>query len=121
MARTTSHEVKEIIETTLTNEQVNAFILGAHAFLEDALAGEDYPSDLRREIERWYTACMIASRDPRTKSKKVGDGAVTYDLTGTTYWEQVKRLDHHGILAEIEGSKGTAEVRTLDVPSHASE
>ena len=121
MSRATAAEVKEIISTTLEEEQVNPFLVGAHAFLEDALADEDYNAELRREIERWYTAYLISARDPLKKEKKFGDASVKYAIGDNAYLDRVKQLDHHGVISEILEAKMTAEVLTLDVPSHASE
>ena len=119
MARTTEAEVKEIIDTDLTVEQVAPFLTTANVLVTDIVAGEGYDANLLGEIEKWLAAHLIIARDSRVAKEKIGDADVTYQgkfgegLKATAYGQQVLMLDHHKKFAELTMSKGAAEVKTI--------
>jgi len=119
MAKATEAEVKEILQTTLTDEEITPFLAAADALVTDVLADEGYADSLLKEIKRWLTAHFVAIRDPQVSKEKIGDVDATYQgktslgLNHTSYGQQVMVLDHHGKLAEIAQSKGPAEVKTI--------
>jgi len=119
MARTTEAEIKKIISTTLTNEQVTPFLISANLLVTDVLSGEGYSAELLREIERWLAAHFLAVRDPQITEEKIGDARARYQgktglgLEHTSYGQQAMVLDHHGLLASISRGKGPVEVKVI--------
>lgn len=117
--RATEAEVKEVIDTTLTDEAITPFLTVSNLLVTDILTDEGYPDALMKEIERWLAAHLVAIRDPRVSEEKIGDVAAKYQgksglgLNHTSYGQQVMVLDHHGKLAEIAQGKGPAEVKTI--------
>lgn len=117
--RATEAEVKEIIDTDRTAEQVTPFLKAANLLITDVLTDQGYGVDLLKEIERWLAAHFVAIRDPRTVREKIGDAEDTYQgkfgegLSGTSYGQQVMLLDYKGVLAEITKAKGSAEIKVL--------
>jgi hypothetical protein len=102
MARVTAAEVREIMDNcTLENHVVDTFIIGAHELVDLVYANNTTISQvLIKEIERWFTAHMIASTIERTTSdEKIGDAAATYtgkwgeNLSSTPYGQMVLQLD----------------------------
>jgi len=117
MARTTAAEVRLIMdnltEDDLSDTILESYILGANALVTKIL-GDDTTigAVLMEDIERWFTAHMIASTRWRTTTKeKVGDASVEYtgqfkeDLSSTPYGQMVKQLDITGKMSNI-GKRG---------------
>lgn len=107
-ARVTADEVKEIIDTDLTDAQINAFINAANAIVQDNLLDANIGATTLAQIELWLAAHLLATRDMREKAVDLGSGAVTYQtpqlglaLDGTAYGQQVKLLDYSGILSTL--------------------
>lgn len=121
MARASEEEVKAIIDTTLTAEQVTPFLTAADVVVTNNLTGEEYSIETLAEITRWLAAHFIAARDPRVASEGTGDAKATYEgktamgLNGTTYGQRVMLLDHHGKLAEVSAAKRPATIKVIDV------
>lgn len=108
MPRVTGAEVKEIIDTSLTDAQVAPFIAAASAMVDQYLGDAGLSDALLKEIERWLSAHLVAVRDPRAQSKGVGDLRIQYrgrtglGLDATLYGQQVKALDPTGALASLD-------------------
>lgn len=119
MARTTNDEVKKIIDTDLTPEQVNPFLNAAEVLVTDLLSGENYGSDLLTEIVKWLAAHFVAIRDPRVAKEKFGDADATFQgktglgLQHTSYGQQVMILEHHGVLAQVSSAKVSASLKVI--------
>lgn len=116
MALITPNEVREIINgCTLTDEQVDPFILAAHLYLnkvyeEDTTLGDT----LRKEIERWFTAHMMvsvgfssSSQSGIIKRERVGEAEIEYatitmkagtGIESTAYGRMAVQLDTTGLL-----------------------
>jgi len=117
MARTTAAEVRLIMdnltEDNLSTTRIDSFILGANALVTKIL-GDDVSigTVLLEDIERWFTAHMIASTVWKTTTEeKLGDATVKYtgewkqNLSSTPYGQMVLQLDITGKMANI-GKKG---------------
>jgi len=117
MARTTATEVRLIMDNLTTDAAsdtvIDSFILGANALVTKIL-GDDTSigAVLLEDIERWFTAHMIACTIHRTTTEeKLGEATVKYtgefkqDLSSTPYGQMVKQLDITGKMANI-GKKG---------------
>lgn len=106
-ARTTYAEVSEIIQTTLTEAQVNAFINSASRLVSATLATAGLASDVLEDIEMWLAAHLLSTRDMRAQQESLGSYSVTYQgstglgLDATFYGQQVKLLDTSGLLANL--------------------
>jgi hypothetical protein len=117
MARTTAAEVRQIMDNLTTDAMsttdVDSYISGANALVTKILGDDtDIGSVLMEDIERWFTAHMIAcTRHRTTTEEKLGDGAVKYtgvfkeQLSSTPYGQMVLQLDITGKMANI-GKKG---------------
>jgi len=123
MARTTATAVKQIIDTDLTDTEIEAFIAGATEVVTEIVGSDtSLSSDLKTEIERWLTAHMIAStREQQLSKAKAGPAEATFQgktglgLDGTMYGQTVKVLDTTGKFAAL-GGKGASmtAVRSFD-------
>lgn len=116
--RCTEIEVKEIIDTTLTENKIAPFITAANLIVTGILTGSGLLSAQLKEIERWLTAHFVAIRDPRISAEKTEGASATYQgktdmgLDHTSYGQQVKLLDTTGALANL--GKRKASVETLN-------
>lgn len=113
MGRVTAPEVKEILDTNLSDPVIDTFINAANLTVTEIL-GDDttLSSDQKKEIERWLTAHLVAcTRQQQKQSEKLGEAAVTYQgqtgkgLDATFYGQQVKVLDTTGKIAARIGKK----------------
>lgn len=113
MARVTAQDVKEILETNLADQIIDTFITGANLTVTKIL-GDDttLSSSQKTEIERWFSAHLIAcTRQQQAQNEKVDDAAITYQgktdkgLDATFYGQQVKILDTTGKMANRAGKK----------------
>ena len=103
--RTTATAVKLIIATSLTDDQINAFIQSANLLVTARCADQGLSDALLTEIETWLAAHLLSMRDMRVDSRSIGDvsfdyqGQTGFGLDATTYGQQVKLLDTSGRLA----------------------
>ncbi len=116
MARTTATEVKAIMDNcTVDDTVVDVFIISANAVVTKVFDGDtDIGSTMKEEIERWFTAHMLASTLCRTTiTEKIGEVAVKYtgefreNLSSTPYGQVVLQLDTTGKMANI-GKRGAS-------------
>ena len=119
--RVTASEVKEIMDgCTVVDSIVETFILAANALINKVFAGDTIMGTvLLKEIERWFTAHMLASTLVRMASKeKLGDAEITYtgkyaaNLDSTPYGQMVKQLDITGKMSQYVG-KQMASLRAV--------
>ena len=111
--RVTADEVKQIIDTTLTDTEIDAFITAASLIIDEYLStNTDLVDALKTELEKWLTAHLIAStRERQTISEKAGQAEAQYTgklgmgLDLTTYGQMVKLLDTTGILSNQIGKR----------------
>ena len=115
-ARVTAAEVKQLMDgCTITDAVVDIFILSANE-LVTAVLGTDTTigTVLLKEIERWFTAHMLASTLHRTTSEeKLGDAAAKFTgkwgekLSSTPYGQMVLVLDITGKMS-LAGKMGAS-------------
>jgi len=113
MGRTTAAEVRLIMDNLTTDvmsdTDVDSYILGANALVTKILGTDTtIGSVLLEDIERWFTAHMIAcTRHRTTTEEKLGDAAVKYtgvfkeQLSSTPYGQMVLQLDTTGKMGLI--------------------
>lgn len=108
-------DVKAIISTALTDEQIGALIDDAALLAEDCIAS--LSSERQKAILKWLTAHLIASTDfnGMKTSSKLGDAQDSFAratlgdaLKGTTYGQQALALDPCGCLVNIGKVKAFA-------------
>lgn len=111
--RVTATEVKDIIDTSLSDTVVDTFIGAANLTVTEYI-GDDtsLSNDQKKEIERWFTAHLIAcTRQQQAQAERIGDAQITYQgqtgkgLDATFYGQQVKILDTSGKMAQRIGKK----------------
>ncbi len=105
-ARVMPEQVRDIISTTLTDNQVNAMINTAHRIVEQHLAPKNVDADLLEQIEMWLAAHFVCIREPRKESVKADEVSVKYQvgkagsgLESTMYGQQALALDPTNSLA----------------------
>ncbi len=106
-ARVEASDVKAIIETSLTEVQMEAYITASNLTVTKILGTSDVLSEEQLfEIERWFTAHLIAcTRERQIKSERAGDAEATYEgktamgLDATFYGQQVKVIDTSGLMS----------------------
>ena len=106
-ARVDAAQVKEIFETDLTDQEINACINLANTLISSlGLAAAGVTAATLTQIELLLSAHYCCLKDPRAQKEKVGqDFDVTYQgktdmgLNSTFYGQQAIALDPSGILA----------------------
>lgn len=106
--RTTVDEVKNIFDTSLSTNQLEACIRSANIVVNNNLLDVGMNSDTLRDIERWLAAHFAETRDPVLTEEKIGDATDKYlrpktktGLAGTTSGQQALLLDYSGKLASL--------------------
>lgn len=119
MARVTESDVKAIVPTTLSEEQVTPYLCTAHTLIDSILGSAGYSESELGMIETWLAAHFVAVRDPAVKSETIGDASATYHgqsgmgLEFTPYGQQVLMLEYKGTFAELSNTKIAAELKVL--------
>lgn len=114
MARTTRADVLDIIDTSLTDGQVDAFLSDANTWVTDFLGGEGLSSGRLTIIEKYLTAHYITLRDPRLRDQTQDDIRETYqrDTQVTEYLRAAIANDPTGIVrGRFLDQEGTANVK----------
>lgn len=104
-ARVEPKQVRDLIETELSDEQINAHINTAHLFTDEITGLLPERLDM---IEMWLSAHFVAITDPELKGESVGgEWSVQYNmanpgegLRATRFGQQALQLDTTGTLAE---------------------
>ena len=113
--RVTVAEVKEIIETSMTDGDITAFTTAANLTVTDLLGDSIVlSSDQLKEIERWLTAHLIAStRERMALTEGAGGAEITYTgewgsgLSSTPYGQMVMMLDTTGGLKSLDKKRAS--------------
>ena len=114
--RCTGVEVKEILDTALTENQIAPFITAANLTVTNILSGKGLSSATLKEIERWLAAHFAAIRDPRISREKTEEAEALYHgksdmgLDHTPYGQQVRLLDTTGAMTNLGKRKASVEV-----------
>lgn len=121
MERIACIEVTRIIDTDLDISVIDAYISTAHEVVNNILGSDSTISDeLKRSIEIWFTAHLIAAtREQQIQKASVGGADVTYQgmtgkgLEATLYGQQVLAIDVTGKMKAL----GTKRVKITAVTS----
>lgn len=112
MPRTDTDAVKDILDTSLTDTQIEAFIRSA-SLMVDQLDATVLSDDLLEEVEKYLAAHLCCLRDPRHQSRSMGRASETLQgqtgqgLDSTHYGQTAKVLDVTGRLAQLTASNRT--------------
>ena len=110
MARVTVADIKAILDTSLEDVPINAFIASANALVTNkiAVATVTQTDDQLKEIERWLAAHFIAStREQQLQKAKAGSAVSEFQgitgkgLAATFYGQNALLLDISGTLSEL--------------------
>lgn len=107
MSRTTETAVGLIIELD-EDIPIDSFIEAASALIEEICTPLGYDDPRLELIERWLSAHLYATRDPRPVSEAAGSVSTTYQskidlyLSNSHYGQTAKLLDTKGGLAALE-------------------
>ncbi len=116
MARTTSAKVKQIIETSILDADIDEYIVGANALVTEVLGDDTTITDiLKAVIEQYLTAHFMANTRERLARKEGAGGAsILYTgkdglgLKGTPYGQSVLSFDSTGKFATLDGKKAAS-------------
>lgn len=122
MAYTNVEDVKSIMDDSmnLDDPTIQKYIMSANVFLEAIYADDtSLSTDLRTEIERWYTAHLITVTQFRTTVKEeMGDAALTFSdsyvkggLNASPYGQVVLQLDTTGLI--VKSTKRQASIYAI--------
>lgn len=107
MPRTTETAVGLIIELD-DDIDITPFIEAANALVEELLEPAGYDDARLELIERWLSAHIYATRDPRPVSEAAGSVSTTYQskvdigFKNSHYGQMALRLDTKGLLAALD-------------------
>ena len=113
--RVSAEEVKEIIDASLSDSAIEAYIGAANLTVTGYLGGTTLSDDVLKEIERWLSAHLIAcTRERQVDKEQVGQASVTYSgksdmgLDATLWGQQCILLDTTGTLVSIVGKRSAS-------------
>ena len=106
-------EVKEIINTSLSDPTIVSFIDASNITITALLGDSTVLSSAQlKQIELWFCAHLIACTRQREKqSERTGQASASYSgmtgkgLDATMYGQMCKALDTTGVLAADSGKK----------------
>ena len=114
MAKPTATEVKAIIDTSLTDSDVDSYVDDANSVVKDALGSED------KMLTKWLAAhLMAATRERQVRTEEALDASVGYvgstgmGLDATLYGQQVKAMDTSGKLAKNLAGLRKARIKAV--------
>lgn len=117
MALATIDNVKEIIETSLTDTNISVYINAMSTLLDSIWEGYTVSDDIRTVVEAWGAAHLIAvSKERQGLTEKAGTASITYTgeystaFSMTSYGQMALTFDPTGELAtsHLKGASITA-------------
>lgn len=115
MARTTTTAVNEILDTSLDNAALSAYIDAASDIVDD-VEGVDpsIPSERLERIEKFYAAYLATAQDPRASSQSAETRSVNYrdvdDGGNASYRAVAVSLDPTGVIEAADKRTATLQV-----------
>jgi hypothetical protein len=102
--RVTAAEVRLILETELSNAEIEAFIADASLWVDQNLVGActAVTDDILKAVEKYLAAHMITARDALLRASKLQDVSETYqrDEAVSEYLRIAISLDPCGVVSE---------------------
>lgn len=125
--RNTVADVRDILDTEMTDEQLAAFINTAYVVVSTNLSDKGLAAAILTEIEKYLSAHFASLRDQRAQSEGIaGEYNVTYQgktdmgFNATQYGQMAVALDTSGVLATMGSSKKRASFIVFDTPRHGT-
>lgn len=109
----TPADVKDIFDTGLSNEALNAWISAAEHQVGDLPDHDTLTVDRKNQITKFLAAALAVAQDPRVASEDHEAGSVTFDNETMSYEEVAARLDPTGTLGA--DAPHSASIETLEV------
>ncbi|MDX9803734.1 MAG: hypothetical protein RBS96_06910 [Dehalococcoidales bacterium] len=117
--RTTAAEVKEIMQTGLTETQILPFLTTANAMVTARLATSGLTDTTLEEIEKYLAAHLASVKSKFAITERIGEASITTGYRGglgldaTPYGEVAKMLDTTGTLATALSMR-TAKIEAIE-------
>jgi len=118
--RTTAAEVKQIIDTSISDAIVNGYIVSASLFVTNHLGSTDLDAATLEDIERWVTAHLISmTRERQASEEKAGSAEQVFTqqfalgLRNTLYGQIAIDLDTTSTLNELADGKKDISLQAL--------
>jgi len=114
--RTTAAEVKQLMDNCTVSDTIVDEFIGAANLTVTEIIGNDtsLSTDQKAEIERWFTAHMLAVTICKTATtERLGDASITYTgqfgqgLSASPYGQMVLLIDTTGKMANL-GKRGAS-------------
>lgn len=118
--RTNADDVRLIMDNcTVDDEVIDAIIVAANAVVDQVFSGDTTTgASLLEQIEKWFTAHLIASGPQRQAAQEeIQDARIKYTgtwgkkLESTSYGQAVLAMDVSGKMAKL--GKGTVKMRAI--------
>ena len=118
-------DVKEIIDTTISDTQLEAFINAATVTINSLLGSLiELSQDQLFEITRWYCAHLLScTKERQIMKENIGDTGATYSgstgkgFSATLYGQQCLLFDVTGTLTRYEQQLGKKAITMFAIPS----
>lgn len=110
--RVSGAEVKEIMDTDLTDSELDPFITTANALVNDRLQGK-LGTELLTQVELYLAAHFASLKDQRIQQESQGNVSTTFQgktgmgLNFTHYGQMALSLDSSGTLAKLGKRKAS--------------
>lgn len=104
MARVTAEEVKTILDTSLEDAVITAYIDATTVVINEWYNGVSISDDLLKEIERWVVAHNIAATRERM-AREEGAGGAYIKYTGYMYGTGLKSTPYGQMAIQIDTTK----------------
>lgn len=118
--RVTAAEVIEIMDTTLTESEINPYVISANVFVTEALSSTSLSANALKEIERWLAAHFAAmTKERQSKKEEAGGAAIEWgvkfgsELEATTYGQVALNLDTTNTLKNLQKGKSSAFIHAV--------
>jgi len=104
MPRITTEDVREIVDTDVSEESLHAFIEDAHRVVNQRIAPYTDDSGAISAVETYLAAHLATSKEPRVQSASHESVSFEYsEEQGQKHWHQAILLDPTGRLARPNG------------------
>lgn len=109
--RTTGKKVKGILDTSLSDTELNPFIKSANILVSEEVDNGNVPEQILTEVEKWLAAHFASQRDQRVSKESQGGSEFSYQgstgmgLDSSDYGQQAQLLDPTGNLENLDSGK----------------
>lgn len=103
-SRITTQDVREILDTEVSEESLHAFIEDAHLVVNQRIAPYTDDSNALSAVETYLAAHIATSKEPRVQSASHESVSFEYaEEQGQKYWHNAIMMDPTGRLARPNG------------------